>query len=152
MGSAPRSATPIRLLVRVSSMVDFTPSRAATATCTRSSGCSSKSVNSLSVLPNAHVSLPVRALTFLGGSMPRFSRYLANIWLLIRVLSTVSSDTPFNPMSSSSERFLARTSSRCFSSRGLSSSITGSVYMRSVWSIAISSDTGKPFASFLNSM
>ena len=151
IGSLPRSDTPIKFSVRVSSMVDFTPKRADTAACTRMSGCSSKSVNPLSVFPNAQVSLPVRALTLVGGSMPRLARYFAKIWLLISALVTASSLTSFKPMSRINVRFRALTSSRCFSKSSLSNSMTGSVYIRMVWSIIMSSDTGKPLLNFLNS-
>ena len=109
-------------------------------------------MNALSVLPNANVSLPVRALTLVGGSTPRLARYFAKIWLLINVLVIASSLIPVSPMSVMRVRFLALTSSRCCSKSSLSSSMLGSVYMRSVWSMTINSLVGKPLLSFLNKL
>ena len=106
----------------------------------------------LSVFPNANVSLPVRADTLVGGSTPRLTRYFAKIWLLINVLVIASSLIPVKPMSVIRVRFLALTSSRCFSKSSLSSSMLGSVYMRSVWSMTINSLVGKPLLSFLNKL
>ena len=67
--------------VRVSSMVDFTPSLAATTACTLGSWCSSSALNASSVLEKANVSLPVVGLIFIGGSTLNSLSVAASLWL-----------------------------------------------------------------------
>ena len=151
MGSLPRPATPIRFSVRVSSRVDLTPRRADTAACTRSSTCSSMSVMPLSVLAKAHDSLPVFRLVLVGGSTPNRLRYSANLSLDMSMSCTACAPPMPWPRSWIKVRLRVRTSSRCLSSSGTSSSITGSVYILSVWSITNNSLDGKPTLSLSNS-
>ena len=121
--------------VRVSSMVDFVPSRAATTACTRVSGCSNKVLNSSSVLENAKVCFPVAGLFFIGGVTPNDTSKLANCGLLIKVsLSKAASNSALRAFSSV----------RCMSNISLSNCNTGSVNMRTVRSIRRSSIFGKP--------
>ena len=118
--------------VRVSSNVDLVPRRAATNACTRSSGCSSSSLNSASDLANAHVSFPLAGLSLVGGVTPIDSSSSANLGLLIRISLCALA-------ASSSCVLRSLTSLKCCSSNNMSSSNTGSENMRVVMSIILSS-------------
>ena len=131
--------------VRVSSNVDFTPSRAATMACTMMFSCSSSALNSSSFLANAKVSLPVVRLIFMGGSTPRLRSVSASCGLDIRLSLEISA----LPSRSAFFRF---TSARCVSSASLSKVRTGSVNIRMVRSMRLSSSLGNPSSSFIASL
>ena len=123
--------------VRVSSNVDLLPRRAATKACTLSSGCSCKAWNSISVLAKAYVSLFVVLLILRGGVTSNFSSCAANNALLISSLRS--------SLTSSSNSCLRNlTSFKWLTSAGASSTNLGSVYIRRVTSITLSSLAGKP--------
>ena len=125
--------------VRVSSNVDLTPTRAAASACTSSTGCFSRALNPSSLLENAHVFLPVLALIFVGGSTPNNARYCANWGLLISV--DFSAETFFSRSS-----FLVLVTRRWSMSVMVLSASLGSVYMRRVRSISLSSFGSYPHA------
>ena len=151
MGRLPRWATPSSPCVRDSSMVDLTPRRAATTVCTRTSGCSSKSSSSLSVLAKANEVLPVRRLSLSGGFTRNSSSNWANLELLCNIL-LVDCPAAITSLSTSSRcsAFLRSTSARWASSLAVSSSTLGMVNMRMAWSMTCSSSTGNPALSLSN--
>ena len=108
-------------------MVDFTPRRAATSACTSGSSWFCKSVNSSSVLANAHIRL-LNALRFCGGSTPALSSAIANLSLDIIILRS-------SPTLLRSASLRAPSSSTAFSSMGILPTNFGSVNMRTVISI-----------------
>ena len=132
----------MNLCVRVSSSVDFTPSRVATSACTRGSSCSSKAINSSSLLAKANVSLPVVGLIFTGGVTPAMFSIKANFGLDIRSLRSL-------PNLSSKSAFCCTTVVRCCSRCARSSSRIGSVNIRRVRSISFSSSVGNPLVVIL---
>ena len=133
---APRLAISIKRCVRVSSNVVLFPSLAATKACTRGSECSASFLNSSSVLANAHASLPVRALIFLGGATPSLCSKTANLSFDIK--SSISDAAASNNFS-----LRSLTSSKCCSNNGKSNSRMGSTNILSVVSITLSSASGK---------
>ena len=132
----------INLCVLVSSKVVLLPSLADTRACTRGSVCSSKALNSSSVLANAHASLPVLALILVGGTMPKAFSNSANRSLLIRSSMSACAES-----SSLALRFL--TFSKCSSNIVLSKTNDGCINIFRVVSITFNSFVGKVFASIL---
>ena len=120
--------------VRVSSMVDFVPNRAATSACTSWYGCSSNALNSSSVLENAYVCLPVVGLFFIGGSTPNSRSNSANLGLLIR------SSFLYVPRTIS---LAALTLPKCSANTTTSNHNTGSVNILMVRSMSRNSVGGK---------
>ena len=140
-GSRPRSDISTNRMALVSAMVVFTPRRAATSACTSESSCSSKSVKSLSLLANAHVSLPVVLLILVGGITPRSSSFAANLSLDMIVSRSVVARANNSSL---------RVTSASYSARILAVSPTsiGSVNMRTVMSMSFISSGGVKGSSF----
>ena len=123
------------LLVRVSSSVLFSPIRAATNACTLGSSCSCRALKSSSDLAKAKASFPVRKLVFIGGITLRVSSALANFGFDISSAFSM-------PHSIRSFSFWSWSVSRWSSSLPMSNVNTGSMNIRIVKSITLSSGFG----------
>jgi hypothetical protein len=135
----------MNLCVRVSSNVLLLPRRAATRSCTFSFSCSSSALNPSSDLAKAKVSLPVVGLTFMGGFTPNCSNSSANLGFDMR--SAFSTLALVNKAS-----LRERVSIRCCSNRFRSRSKIGSINIRSVRSISLSSFFGNPLTMMEKSL
>ena len=131
--------------VLVSPMVDLLAKRVATNVAIKGSSLSIRSVNSSSVLANAHASLPVLSLTLVGGSTPRDLSNSANLSLLISCFLRSSSFlTPSKCISVTNEpRLSARICIKSSTNSLSSSSRVGSANIRIVKSTTRSSPLGK---------
>ncbi len=135
----------MNLCVRVSSNVLLLPRRAATRSCTPSFSCSCKALSPSSDFAKANVSLPVVGLIFMGGFTPSPSSSSANLGFDIR--------SAFSTLALRSKLSLReRVSMRCCSSRFRSRSKIGSINIRSVRSISLSSFFGNPLTMIEKSL
>ena len=136
-----RDPIPMNLSILLSSIVLLVPNLTRQSSCMYMSSCSHSSKKPVSPLANANVGFPVAGLSFIGTTTPSSSKITANCWLLANFFLTHSSSSQpsFSMRPLSMAFFSSLTSSRRSCNSASSTSKTGSVYMRRVKSMSLTS-------------